>query len=55
MYNLTLDQNGHFNKKTPTKRTMSLSWHMFLIKMNILLVNVDILIKLNLSKNHDFL
>jgi len=26
-----------------------------LVKMNILLVNVDILIKLNLLKNHDFL
>jgi hypothetical protein len=27
---------------------------MFLIKVNIFLVNVNILIKLNLLKNHDF-
>jgi hypothetical protein len=55
MYNLTLGQNGHFNKKKSTKKIMFLSCLMPLVKVNILLVNVNTLIKLNLFKNHDFL
>jgi len=42
MYDLTLGQNGHFSKKKPTKRTTCLSCPIPLIKMDILLVNVDI-------------
>jgi hypothetical protein len=34
---------------------MCLSSPMLLVKMNILLVDVNTLIKLNLLKNHDFL
>jgi hypothetical protein len=55
MYDLIFGQNGHFNKKKPTKRTMCFSCPMFLVKVNILLVSVDTLVKLNLLKNHDFL
>jgi len=53
MYDITLGQNGHFNKKKPTKRTMCISCPMFLIKIYILLVNANILVKLNLLKTHD--
>jgi hypothetical protein len=55
MYDLTFGQNGHFSKKKTTKRIMCLSCPMPLVKVNIILVNVDTLVKLNLLKNHDFL
>jgi len=45
MYDLTFGQNGHLNLK-PTKRTMCFSCPTLLIKIDILLINVDILIKL---------
>jgi hypothetical protein len=41
--------------KKPTKNTMCFSFLMFLVKVNILLVNVNTLVKLNLLKNHDML
>ncbi len=53
MYDLPFGQNGHFNKKKPTKKTTCLSCPMPLIKANILLIKVDILIKLNLLKSYD--
>jgi hypothetical protein len=55
MYNLMPSQNGHFNIEKPTKRTIYLSCPMTLIKANILLVNVDTLIKLDILKSYDFL
>jgi len=47
MYDLTLGQNGHISLKTNQKNHV-FSCPMFLIK-------IDILIKLNLLKNRDFL
>jgi hypothetical protein len=41
--------------KNTNQKTMCLSWPMFLIKMNIFLVIVKILVKLNFLKNHDLL
>jgi hypothetical protein len=54
MYDLTFGQNGHFSRKNQPKEPCVFG-PLPLIKMNILLVNVNILIKLNLLKNHDFL
>jgi hypothetical protein len=42
MYDLTIGQNGHFSEK-PFKGTMCFSCPMSLVKMNILLVNVNTL------------
>jgi hypothetical protein len=55
MYGLTLGQNGHFNQKNQLKKIVCLLGPMSLIKVDILLVNVDTLIKLNLLKGHDLL
>jgi hypothetical protein len=55
MYNFTLGQNDNFSQKNqPGKNHVPFMPHA-LIKTNILLVNVDILVKLNLLKNHDLL
>jgi hypothetical protein len=54
MYNFTFGQNGHYSKKK-IKSTMRLSSPMPLIKVEILLVNAETLVKLNLLKNQDFL
>jgi hypothetical protein len=54
MYNLTFGQNGHFGQKSNQKNHVSFM-PMLLVKMNIVFINVDTLIKLNLLKNHDFL
>jgi hypothetical protein len=52
MYDLTFGQNYHFNKKNQPKNHVSFMPHVF-IKAYILLVNVNILVKLNLLKTHD--
>jgi len=49
MYNLTFGKNAHLSKKKETKKTMCFSCPMLLIKTNILLINVNILIKLNIT------
>lgn len=56
MYNVIFSQNGHFKFFfKPTKITIYLSCPMILIKANILLINVNTLIKLDLLKSCDFL
>jgi hypothetical protein len=55
MYNLTLGSNDHFGQKNQLKKIMCFSCPMPLVKVNILLVNEDTLVKLELLKNHDFL
>jgi hypothetical protein len=54
MYDLTLGQNGHFRKLKNQKNHVSFMPHAF-SQSDILLVNVDNLVKLNLLKNHDLL
>jgi hypothetical protein len=54
MYDLTFGQNGHFSQKCNQKNHVSFM-PMPLFKVNIVFINVDILVKLNLLKNHDFL
>jgi hypothetical protein len=44
MYNLAFGQNGHFIQKNQPKELCFSTCPMFLIKVNILLVNVDILV-----------
>jgi hypothetical protein len=51
MCDLTFGQNGHFNKKKPTKRIM---FHAFNQNEHIFGLCKH-LIKLNLLKSHDFL
>jgi hypothetical protein len=55
MYDLTFGQNGQLSLKTNQNNHVSFMPHAFSQNGHILLVNVDILIKLNLLKNHDFL
>ncbi len=50
MYNLTFSQNDHFNQKNNV-----FFKPMPLIKINILLINANILVKLNFLKSYDFL
>jgi hypothetical protein len=54
MYNLTLGQNGHFNIKNQPKEPSIFSCPMTLTKANILLVNVETLVKLDGLKSCDF-
>jgi len=50
MYNLTLGQNDHFNQKHQAKKPCVFHDPCLLIKVNILLIIVDTLVKLNLLK-----
>jgi hypothetical protein len=54
MYNLTLGQNSHFSQKTNQKNHVSFMPHAFSKKEHPF-GNVDILVNLNILKNHDFL
>ncbi len=49
MYDLTLSQNDHFNQKNKLEKPY-FSCPMLLIKMNILLINVNTLVKLTFWK-----
>ncbi len=53
MYGLTLGENGHFIQNNQPKEPCVFHAPWFLVKMNTLLVNEDILIKLNLLKSCD--
>jgi hypothetical protein len=54
MYNLTLGQNDHFSQKHQAKKPCVFHDPCPLIKVNILLIIVDTLVKLNLLKTMIF-
>jgi hypothetical protein len=53
MYDLTLGENIHFSQNNQPKKPCVFHAPMPLAKANIFSINVDMLVKLNLLKNHD--